>query len=101
MTPTSGASPYFLSAIINTSESIDSVNYVASIRYSVGTGSCPTAGTGLALAKQVVDEIIAGNNVQLAISTVPAGTCRTFTLVITRVNDGKVVDSANAYIDNV
>ena len=64
-------------------------------------GSCPLEGEGSPLSSQIVNRLIAGETVELATSNVSQGSCRSFTLVITRLSDNVIIDSMLATVDNI
>lgn len=101
VTPSSGAAPYFMSAVINDVHLIDGVNYTASVRSSINTGTCPATGQASILDPSFVDPMIAGQSVELTTTTIASGSCRTWSLYITRVADNVVVASASSSVSNI
>lgn len=101
VTPTSGDAPYSLSATVDNSVNVDGVNYVASVTTEHAMGSCPLSGAGTPLTPTIVNSLINGETVVSGAPTVTAGRCRTYTLAITRLSDNVVVDSADAFVDNI
>ena len=102
ITPTSGAAPYTLSAIIANSENIDSVNFVASVRTSQTVGVCPETATGAQLSEAQINDLIANGSTTVGVSTsVPEGSCRAFTLRITKVSNDSVIALSTVHVDNV
>lgn len=101
VTPTRGVAPYFLSAIIENPESIDGVNYVASVKSSTAVGSCPPKGLLSPLSPTAIQKLINGESINPMYGNVAVGSCRTSTLEITRVSDNVVIATANTEIDNV
>ena len=101
VTPTSGAAPYSLSAIVDNKENIDGISYVASVWTSVATGTCPLTGTATPVNVVLVDQLINSGTVILPYVSVDPGTCRTFTLRIMRAKTNVVIASSNATVDNV
>lgn len=99
--PTSGDSPYILSADIINSGEIDGVEYEASVRSSLGTGSCPAFGSSTPLSSALVNELLTTGSVETGLSSVPVGNCRAFTIRISRVSDGVLVSTASTFVDNV
>lgn len=101
VTPTSGDGPYVLAANITDSDLIDNVNYQATIRHTSLVGSCPPPYTGNVLSAVNTARIVAGESVELTATNVPAGSCRTFSIEITRVSDSLVIDSSFTAVDNL
>lgn len=101
VSPTSGAAPYTLSATVSDFVNVNGVDYVASVEGSSGVGSCPAMGVGSPLDPALVESLISGNSVELVIGTIPTGSCRTYTLRITRVSDGVVIASSNVSVNNL
>lgn len=101
VTPTSGAAPYILSADIINTGNIDGVNYVAAVFSSQSIGSCPSVGETTPLATSRLNTLLSVGSVDANVITVPAGSCRTFTLSITRLSDNVVVDSSSVSVDNL
>ena len=100
VTPTSGAAPYTLSAIVADSDKIDNVLYTATLRTSSNTGSCLPEGAATLLDSSVVASLLADGSVEYG-STVNPGSCRSITLRILRVSDNAVVSSSTVFVDNV
>lgn len=100
ITPTSGGSPYILSAEVDQSQYIDSVHYYADILTAVQVGVCPTAGTN-ALPPERVATLLRTGTVNTGVASVPVGSCRSFQLVIRRVSNNEIVASDLVVVDNV
>lgn len=101
VTPTSGAQPYFLSADVTGVSVINGIYYTASVRSGTGAGSCPAEGLVSPLPPERVNPIINGIPTDSGSSSVPAGSCRVFTLTIRRVSDNVVVATSNATVSNL
>ena len=100
VTPTSGASPYTLSASFDTTKYIDGVNYVASLRTSASEGSCPSIGEESPLTPTQLEVLLTTGSVVTNVGVSP-GFCRAFTLTISQVSDSIVVDTSTVFVDNI
>ena len=99
VTPTSGAAPYFFTADIDNAFLINGVDYVATVRRSGQSGSCPPAGVGTQLDQNFVDSLINGETVSVE-DSVPVGDCRAYTLRILRVDGLVEIASSTVHVDN-
>lgn len=101
VTPTSGAGPYTLTAVIENNMNVNGVDYVATASSSDQVGSCPVEGIQNALSPTSVNTLVQNGVVVSGAPTVASGSCRTYTLNITRVADGVVISSSSTSVDNV
>lgn len=100
VTPTSGEGPYTLSANISDSQYVDGVVFAAAIRYTSTVGSCPQTGSGVRLdPSQEAALVHTGSTISDV--PVPSGSCRAYTLRISRVSDGAVVAISTVHVDNI
>lgn len=101
VTPTSGAVPFLYQAQFGNKSNIDGINYALSYRVNTSVGSCPpveNAGTNQA---QVASDLLEFGEHTQTMGNIPAGSCRTGSLIITHVPTGDVVDIKGVFIDNV
>ena len=101
VTPTSGASPYIIQANIDQSYLVNGVDYSAAIMSSVGVGSCPTLGTTSPMPDSLLMQVVTGIAVNSGWSTVPSGSCRTWTLTITNNSDNSIIAQSSVSVNNV
>ena len=101
VTPTSGPSPYILTADIAAKVGINGGYYTASVSSSVAVGSCPAQGVSVPLSASAVETLLNVGSVNSGVGTIPAGSCRTFTLYIRRVSDNVVITESSVSVDNV
>lgn len=100
VTPTSGSAPYVLSATFGNKDSIDNVDYALELRTSVLVGSCfvgvatgnPIAGAASSLLNTGVSSVT---------GSVPAGSCRTYSLIIRDLSNNSILASQNVNVNNV
>lgn len=98
--PTSGSQPYLLSATFTNPSFIDGVRYAINISASSTTGSCPVQGIDTPLSVAQTAYLLANGSLVIS-SSVSLGRCRTYTLSILRVRTGAVLETSNAYVNNL
>ena len=80
VTPTSGDSPYDFTATFDSRVSLDHDRYSLSLQSSEAEGSCPALGTSVSLGNGATSLLETG--AYSTLNSVPAGSCRTYTLRI-------------------
>ena len=101
MTPTSGDAPYTFTAEIKNKDSINFVRYGLEYRVSSSTTACPTGSQTSANVPIVANSILSNGFYVQEGNSVPAGTCRTGSLIIRNLTDNSIVDFKNISIDNL
>lgn len=101
VTPTSGTVPFLYEAQFSNKFLINGSDYALTYKVQTSVGSCPApADTGTTQTQVANDLLQYGQHTQTA-GNIPAGSCRTGSLIITHVDSGDVVDIAGINIDNV
>lgn len=98
--PTSGPEPYILSAVFEHPQLIDGLVYKINVGYITTVGSCPTSGNFQNLSAAQVNTLLTSGSVS-HYQTVASGSCRNYTLTISRVSDNTVIASSTVFVDNV
>lgn len=99
VTPTSGDSPYVLTAVLGNKEEINGIYYSLELYTSNQVGSCFLGVASGAVAPSWAQSLL--NNGAYTVNTsVNVGSCRTYTLIIRDLTTNDVLDSKNVYIDN-
>lgn len=99
--PTSGGLPYTFNATFADQESFIPSRYGLELRQHTNTNSCPAPGDqGTLLVGAAAELLNSGEYIQ-TISTVPAGSCRTYNLIIRDLRTGAMLSMMSTNVDNV
>ena len=100
VSPTSGSAPYVLEADFENRLGFDTGTYGLFVYATTTAGSCPplvTTGTNIDAAATALLDVGSYSTT----TTVPAGSCRTFSLVIKNLATSDVVGSSIVSVSNL
>lgn len=101
VTPTSGNAPYNFTASFLNKSAYDSGLFSVEFRQATEVGMCPVdalAGTNNA---PIALELFNNEAYSYSTGNVPAGSCRTYSLLIRRLSDNVVESIMSVTVDNI
>lgn len=99
--PTSGALPFTLTASFSDKPNFYLGRYGLFLYQSTTAGSCPgLVSTGSSL-NEIAEALLNNGEYIVTAGGVPAGSCKTYSLVVKNLDNNSVVSSATASVDNV
>ena len=100
VSPITGNAPYTVTATFDKKNLIDNINYGFQVISAVNVGACNTDPLAGSVQASLTSAILSSNTGQ-AMANVPAGSCRTYSGIITDLATGIVVSSMMASVNNV
>ena len=99
VTPTSGDFPYNFTATFLSAMLLDDVRYSLLFQSSTAVGSCPSLGVGTELPGGVASLLATGTYTSTI--SVPAGSCRAYTLRIRDNVTDTFISTETVHVDNI
>lgn len=99
--PNSGSAPYVLTAIFESKNLIDGVNYSLELRGASLVGSCPLPSFTSTNNATGVTSFLASDTYTISSPSIPEGSCNVQNLIIRNVVTGAVVSNQYVSISNV